>query len=79
MAAKLGATFLIGAMGPVNYAGGCIISSRVPEGLRELTPDSLYGGVRRGIEESAKRVGVDVKDVERLLPMAEILSSTLGS
>ncbi len=72
MAAKLGGTFLIGAMGPVNYAGGCILSSRVPEGLRELTPDSLYGGFQRGIETSAKRVGVPPREVERLLPMHEM-------
>jgi hypothetical protein len=72
MAAKLGGTFLIGAMGPVNYAGGCILSSRVPEGLRELTPDSLYGGFTRGVEASAKRVGVPTREVERLLPMAEM-------
>ncbi|MEP7123692.1 MAG: hypothetical protein ABJE95_22380, partial [Byssovorax sp.] len=72
MAAKLGGTFLVGAGGPVNYAGQCILSSRVADGLRELTPDSLYGGFRRGVEESAKRVGVGTADVERLLPMSEI-------
>jgi hypothetical protein len=72
MAAKLGGTFLIGAMGPVNYAGGCILSSRVADGLRELTPDSLFGGFQRGVAASAKRVGVSPREVERLLPMAEI-------
>jgi hypothetical protein len=72
MAAKLGGTFLVGAGGPVNYAGQCILSSRVADGLRELTPDSLYGGFHRGVEESAKRVGVGTADVERLLPMVEV-------
>jgi hypothetical protein len=72
MAAKLGGTFLVGAGGPVNYAGQCILSSRVADGLRELTPDSLYGGFRRGVEESARRVGVDTADVERLLPMDKV-------
>jgi hypothetical protein len=72
MAVRLGATFLIGANGPVNYAGQCILSSRVADGLRELTTDSLYGGFRRGVEEAAKRVGVGPADVERLLPMAEV-------
>ena len=72
MAAKLGGTFLVGASGPVNYAGQCILSSRVADGLRELTPDSLYGGFRRGVEESAKRVGVGPADVERLLPMDQV-------
>jgi hypothetical protein len=72
MAAKLGGTFLVGAGGPVNYAGQCILSSRVADGLRELTPDSLHGGFRRGVEESAKRVGVAPGDVERLLPMDQV-------
>ena len=74
MAAKLGGTFLVGAGGPVNYAGQCILSSRVADGLRELTPDSLYGGFRRGVEESARRVGVSPGDVERLLPMEQVRS-----
>jgi len=74
MAVKLGGTFLVGAGGPVNYAGQCILSSRVADGLRELTPDSLYGGFRRGVEESAKRVGVGPSDVERLLPMDQVRS-----
>ncbi len=74
MAAKLGGTFLVGAGGPVNYAGQCILSSRVADGLRELTPDSLHGGFRRGVEESAKRVGVGTADVERLLPMDKVRS-----
>lgn len=72
MAAKLGGTFLVGANGPVNYAGQCLLSSRVADGLRELAPDNLYGGFRRGIEESAKRVGVGPGDVERLLPMEQV-------
>lgn len=74
MAAKLGGTFLIGANGPVNYAGQCILASRVADGLRELTPDSLHGGFRRGVEESARRVGVGPRDVERLLPMDRVRS-----
>ncbi len=74
MAAKLGGTFLVGAGGPVNYAGQCILSSRIADGLHELTPDSLYGGFLRGVEESAKRVGVSPGDVERLLPMNQVRS-----
>ncbi|MFO0759285.1 MAG: hypothetical protein U0359_22525 [Byssovorax sp.] len=72
MGAQLGGTFLIGAMGPVNYAGSCIVASRIDEGLRELVPDSLYGGVQRGVEAAAKRVGVPPREVERLLPMGEL-------
>jgi hypothetical protein len=72
MAARLGASFLVGALGPVNYAGTCLMASRVPEGLHELSPESLSGGVERGIAETAKRVGVGIPDVEQLLPMSEI-------
>jgi hypothetical protein len=72
MAARLGTSFIVGALGPVNYAGACILASRVPEGLRELSSESLFGGLQLGIKQSAKRVGVGVADVERLLPMSEI-------
>ena len=72
MAARLGATFLVGALGPVNFAGGLILGSQVPDGLRELAPDNLFGGLSRGIDFAAKRVGVSPSDVERLLPMGEL-------
>lgn len=72
MAAKLGATFLVGAGGPVNYAGNCILASKVTEGLRELTPESLVGGLERGVSQAAARVGVSASEVERLLPMVEL-------
>jgi hypothetical protein len=75
MANKLGAAFLRCAIGPLNYAGGCILSGKVDDGLRELSADSLHGGLRRGIEEAAKQVGVGVVDVERLLPMADVLGA----
>lgn len=74
MAARVGATFLVGALGPVNFAGGFILASRVPEGLHELAPDNLFGGVQHGIAQTAKRVGVGAQDVERLLPMSELRS-----
>jgi hypothetical protein len=72
MATKLGAIFMRCAVGPVSYAGGCIIGRRVPEGLRELSIDNLEAGLRRGIFETATRAGVRVQDVEALLPMAEL-------
>lgn len=72
MATKLGAIFLRCAIGPVSYAGGCILGRRVPEGLRELAIDNLDAGLRRGIFETAQRAGVRVQDVEAQLPMAEI-------
>lgn len=72
MANKLGAAFLRCALGPLNYAGGCIMASKVPDGLRELSADSLHGGFQRGVAEAAAQVGVGVPDVERLLPMADV-------
>lgn len=72
MANKLGAAFLRCSLGPLNYAGGCILSSKFVEGLNELSSDNLYGGLRRGIEETAKQAGVGVADVERLLPMNDV-------
>lgn len=72
MANKLGAAFLRCSLGPLNYAGGCILSTKFEEGLSELSADNLHGGMRRGIEETAKHVGVSVADVERLLPMADV-------
>jgi hypothetical protein len=72
MANKLGAAFLRCALGPLNYAGGCILSSNVADGLRELSVDNLHGGLERGIGEAARQVGVRAADVERLLPMDQI-------
>lgn len=72
MANKLGAAFLRCSLGPLNYAGGLILSSKVEGGLNELGTDNLHGGLKRGIEEAAKQAGVRVADVERLLPMADV-------
>jgi hypothetical protein len=72
MASKLGAAFLRCSLGPLNYAGGCIISGKVADGLRELSVDNLHGGFKRGVEEAARQVAVPVPDVERLLPMADV-------
>src|SRR5262249_36603695 len=69
---KLGAAFLRCALGPLNYAGGCILAGKVPDGLRELSADNLHGGLKRGLAEAAGQVGVRVPDVERLLPMADV-------
>ncbi|MFT3764832.1 MAG: hypothetical protein QM820_04845 [Minicystis sp.] len=74
MANKLGAAFLRCSLGPLNYAGGCILSSKVEQGLSELSADNLHGGLKRGIEETAQKAGVGVVDVERLLPMQDITS-----
>jgi hypothetical protein len=75
MANKLGEAFLRCALGPLHYGGGCILAGKVADGLRELSADSLHGGVRRGIEEAAKQVGVGVPDVERLLPMGDVAAA----
>jgi len=76
MANKLGAAFLRCSLGPLNYAGGCILSGKIPEGLSELGADNLHGGFKRGVEEAAKHVGVGARDVERLLPMSEIQAAS---
>jgi len=75
MAAKLGGVFLTCALGPVNYAGACIQGSKMPLGIQELAADGLWGGVQRGIQQTAKLAGVNPRDVEGLLPMAEIRAS----
>jgi hypothetical protein len=72
MVNKLGAAFLRCAVGPLNYAGGCIVAGKIPDGLRELSADSLHGGFKRGLEEAAHQVGVGLSDVERLLPIADV-------
>jgi hypothetical protein len=72
MADKLGNLFLSAAMGPLNYAGQCIMQSRVPNGLAELAVDSLMGAFRRGVQTVAKAAGLPQSTVEGLLPMAEI-------
>jgi hypothetical protein len=72
MAAKLGAIFTRCALGPVSYAGGCIMASKVPDGLRELGAEGLWGGLERGITEVAVSAGVTARDVESVLPMASL-------
>lgn len=72
MASKLGGMFATGALGPVHYAGQCILARRAEEGLKELSPDNLMGGVARGVMQAAERVGVGTVDIERLLPMGEL-------
>ena len=75
MAAKLGGVFLTCSQGPVNYAGACIQGSRMPLGIQELAVEGLWGGVQRGIAQTARLAGVNPRDVESLLPMAEIRAS----
>lgn len=64
--------FATGALGPVHYAGQCILARRVEEGLKELAVDNLRGGVGRGILQAAQRVGVPTSEIQRILPMAEL-------
>lgn len=49
-----------------------MLAGRVADGLHELSQDSLHGGMRRGIEEAARQVGIRVSDLERLLPMKDV-------
>ncbi len=72
MADKLGVLFLNAAMGPLNYAGQCIMQSRVEQGLRELAAESLLGAAERGIAAVASSAGLPTSYVENLLPMIEL-------
>lgn len=72
MADKLGVLFLNAAMGPLNYAGQCIMQSRVKQGINELAIESLMGAVERGIGTVAKAAGLPPGYVQNLLPMNEI-------
>jgi len=72
MAPRLGGVFATGALGPVHYAGQCILARRVEEGLRELTVDNLRGGVARGVLQASQRVGVGTAEIESVLPMREM-------
>src|SRR6185295_11767233 len=72
MAVRLGATFSRCAMGPVSYAGQCIMASKVGDGLRELAAEALHDGFRRGIDEVARRAGLAPHEVEGVLPMEEV-------
>lgn len=72
MGPRLGGMFATGALGPVHYAGQCILARRVEEGLKELSVDSLRGGVARGILQAAQRIGVPSSEIQRLLPMVEL-------
>ena len=70
-ARRIGSTFLRAAMGPIEYAAGCILANRIQNGLEELAPDALLSGYQRGITDVAALVGVSRTEVEPLLPMAE--------
>jgi hypothetical protein len=72
---KLGHTLLACALGPVNYAGSCIMASRVQDGLQELSAESLSGGLQRGVNEVAKRVGIPSAAIDAILPQQEIHST----
>jgi hypothetical protein len=72
MADKLGVLFLNAAMGPLNYAGQCIMQRRVKEGINELAAESLMGSVERGITTVANAAGLPPTYVANLLPMDEI-------
>jgi hypothetical protein len=77
MANNLNAAFLRCALGPVNAAGTCIQSGEVPNGLRELASENVHGAFKRGLEEAAGNVGVELADVEELLPMTEVNMATV--
>jgi hypothetical protein len=72
MSQRLGVIFINAALGPVSYAGQCIMARRVKDGLSELSPDNLLGGVNRGIQTVAAATALPARYVENLLPMARL-------
>jgi len=72
--APLGTTFVRCSVQPVNDAGRFLVEGKIAEGLRELSPENLEGGLRNGIEQSARQVGVRPQFVEGLMPLSELLA-----
>lgn len=72
MAPRLGGVFATGALGPVHFAGQCILQKRVEQGLGELTVENLRGGLGRGVLQAAQLVGVGTKEIEGLLPHRDL-------
>ena len=68
----LGATLVQCAKAPVRKASSHLSVSHVAEGLEAVSHDNLLAGLRDGIEQTAKRLGVSVQDVEKALPWSEL-------
>jgi hypothetical protein len=68
----LGATLVQCAKAPVRRASAHLSASRVGEGLEAVSHDNLLAGLRDGIEQTAKRLGASVPDVEKALPWNEL-------
>jgi hypothetical protein len=68
----LGATLVQCAKAPVRRASAHLSASRVAEGLEAVSHDNLLAGLRDGIEQTAKRLGASVPDVEKALPWNEL-------
>ncbi len=68
----LGATLVQCAKAPVRRASAHLSASRVAEGLEAASHDNLLAGLRDGIEQTAKRLGASVQEVEKALPWVEL-------
>lgn len=68
----LGATLVQCAKAPVRRASAHLSASRVAEGLEAVSHDNLLAGLRDGIEQTAKRLGASIPDVEKALPWNEL-------
>mgnify|MGYP000496769908 CR=1 FL=1 len=71
-ARRIAGVFLRAAMGPVEYAGGCILGNKIITGLEELGPDGLLGAFHRGVTDVAALAAVPRSEVEGLLPMGDV-------
>ncbi len=74
-ATRIAGAFLRAAMGPVEYAGSCIVANKIETGLVELGPEGLSDAYRRGIADVARLVGVTSSEVEAILPAQEVGSA----
>jgi hypothetical protein len=69
---RLGSLFLTAALGPLQYAGQCIMARRIDDGLRQLSGQDVLAAYERGIASVAQEVGVSPATVASLLPLADM-------
>lgn len=72
MSVLVGASFVEQAMGPLRTAAANFCAGKVREGLSAIAPPNLLAAISRASKEVARKVGVRPKDVEAMLPWAEL-------
>jgi hypothetical protein len=66
--------FVQSALVPVRRAAAHLGASRVSDGLLAIAPGELRGGLRAGMERTARSIGATAGEVERALPMSSFES-----